>query len=176
MTGTRTKEELLVLKAQAGSKEAFELLYKLYQPSLLRFAFKILGDADLAQDAMQDAWIMLARTLSELKHTSMFRARAFRAVRWRAFDLLRKRDNSHEELSDEAAVDNENESKVATSGQINALINRLPPAEKHTVYLFYLEELSIAEIAVVMETKPGTVKSRLHAARARLRQQTEGEE
>ncbi len=176
MTGTRTKEELLVLKAQAGSKEAITLLYKLYQPSLLRFAFKILGDADLAQDTVQDAWILLVRTLNKLQHTSMFRARAFRAVRWRAFDTLRKRDNSHEELSEDAAIDNENETKVATAGQINALIGRLPPAERHTVYLFYLEELSIAEIALVMETKPGTVKSRLHAARARLRQQTEGEE
>lgn len=173
MVGTRTKEELLVLKAQSGSEEAFSLLYKLYQPSLLRFAFKILGDADLAQDAVQDAWITLAKTIKQLEHKAMFRARAFRAVRWRAVDQIR-RQNAHEELSDDCALDEAVHSKAATSEQLAALIAQLPEQEQHTVYLFYLEELTITEIALVMEVKPGTVKSRLHSARARLRQQTKG--
>ncbi len=176
MTQTRTHEELLVLKTQDGSEEAFTLLYELYQPSLLRFAYKIVSDRALAQDAVQDAWILLSRTLKKLHNVSMFRARAFQAVRWRALDLLRKRGIVADDESKAEAAETTLEDKWVTSDQLKTLLSSLPKAEAHTLYLFYLEELGIAEIALVLEVPAGTVKSRLNRARSRLRQRITGEE
>ena len=169
---TRTEEELLVLKAQDGSKRAFAVLYKSYHPSLLRFSYGICKNEQMAADAVQDAWITIMRTLHNLYETSMFRARVFKAVRWRTLDLLRKQPSGHvpfDEHAEQIAV--VASSPHATKGQLIWHIKQLPEGEQQAVYLFYLEELKLSEIAAVLEVPTGTVKSRLNRARARLREQ-----
>ncbi len=49
------------------------------------------------------------------------------------------------------------------------MIDALPPRQRAVIVLYYLEELSLKEIAYVMDVPEGTVKSRLHYARERLR-------
>jgi len=173
----RSTEELLVLKAQEGNGRAFETLYRSYHPSLLRFAFRICNNEPMAADAVQDAWVTTARTLSALYEPSMFRARVFKAVRWRCLDILRKQVGgqvSYEEAGEQLAVPEV--ALWATKDQLVALIEQLPEVERQAVYLFYLEELKLEEIATVMGVPSGTVKSRLNRARRRLQEQVEGEE
>jgi len=173
----RNNEELLVLKAQQGNSRAFETLVRSYQPSLLRFAYRICKSEPMAADAVQDAWVTTARTLAALHEPSMFRARIFKAVRWRCLDILRKQAKgqvSYDEAEEMLAAPEAN--LWATKDQIVALIEQLPDVERQAVYLFYLEELKVDEIASVMDVPPGTIKSRLNRARRRLQEQVEGEE
>jgi len=170
---TRAKEEKLVLAAMAGNERAFEALYRLYQPSLLRFSFRLCGDDTLARDAVQDAWMLTLRSLKNTLPPHTFRARVFKAVRWRTFDHIRRRGkNAGEELFEESVAD-EKPDAWATSDQLRRLIKALPAGEGEAVYLFYLEDLSVAEIAAIQEVPSGTVKSRLARARGRLKQQIE---
>ena len=176
MTG-RTQEEMLVLRAQAGEHRAFEALYRAYHPSLIRFAYKLTGNEAMAADAVQDAWITLVRTLKDLERPAMFRARAFKAVRWRVIDIVRARKGDMVPLDEDAFADTVNPmTDIATPDQLLRLIDGLPLAERETVYLFYLEELQITEIATVMSVPIGTIKSRLNRARHRLNAQSCGEE
>lgn len=176
----RTQEEILVLKAQAGDARAFELLYKAYQPSLLKFAMRMLGREAAAKDAVQEAWITIARTLSALNTPSMFRARVFKAVRWRALDQLRQRPaepvslDAHDGL--DVAAPSGAATGMATSDQLGALISALPEPERQAIYLFYLEEMKVTEIAAVLDVPAGTVKSRLNRARGRLKTHFEGDD
>lgn len=170
---TRAKEEKLVLAAMAGNERAFEALYRLYQPSLLRFSFRLCGDDTLARDAVQDAWMLTLRSMKQVFPPHTFRARVFKAVRWRTFDHIRRRGkNAGEELFEESVADESSE-VWATGDQLRRLIKALPVDEGEALYLFYLEDLSVAEIAAIQEVPSGTVKSRLARARGRLKQQIE---
>jgi len=174
---SESKETYLVLQAQAGSEQAFAVLYRSYHASLLRFAYRLCKNEQLAFDAVQDAWITIARTLEDLYEPSMFRARVFKAVRWRTIDLLRKQtvitvpfDEDTQVAATSGGV------QWATAGQITALIARLPEVEQQAVHLFYLEELTLSEISAVLDVPVGTLKSRLNRARAHLKEIIEGEE
>ena len=170
---TRVKEEKLVLAAMVGNERAFEALYRLYQPSLLRFSFRLCNDDTLARDAVQDAWMLTLRSMKQVFPPHTFRARVFKAVRWRTFDHIRRRGkNTGEELFEERIAD-ENTEAWATGDQLRRLIKGLPEDEGEALYLFYLEDLSVAEIAAIQDVPSGTVKSRLARARSRLKQQIE---
>ena len=84
------KEYLLVLAAQKGDEKAFTFLYKFYQHSLLRFAFKISGDTQLAQEAVQNNWLNVANKLILLRDPRAFKSWLFKSVRWRVYDLIDK--------------------------------------------------------------------------------------
>ncbi len=171
----RAKEEKLVLAAQAGNDRAFEVLYRLYQPSLLRFAYRLCQDDTLARDAVQDAWMLTLRAMKQAFPPSAFRARVFKAVRWRTLDHIRRRGAAAaEELHEEHITDDMPEA-WATADQLRRLIRALPAGEGEALYLFYLEDLSIAEIALVQDVPQGTVKSRLSRARDRLKKEIEPE-
>ncbi len=162
----------MILKAQAGDVRAFGVLYNLYQPSLLRFSFRICRDHTVAVDAVQDAWLQTLRSMSSAFPVSSFRARVFKAVRWRTLDYIRRGARAHEELNEETIAD-ETLERWATSDQMKSLLAKLPVDEGEAVYLFYLEELNVAEVALIQRVPMGTVKSRLSRARARLKVEIE---
>lgn len=164
-----------MLEAQAGNSRAFSVLYKLYQPSLLRFSYRICQDHTLAVDAVQDAWLQTLKHMSDAYPVSTFRARVFKAVRWRTLDHLRRKPKGHDELKEETMAAHTSE-VWATSDQMKNLLGALPQDEAEAVYLFYLEELSVAEIALVQNVPNGTVKSRLSRGRARLKEKIDPED
>ena len=61
-------------------------------------------------------------------------------------------------------------------GRLRAAICRLPPDQRSAIALFYLEKMSVAEVAVALNVPAGTVKTRLMHARRKLREALEGEE
>ncbi|WP_251358599.1 RNA polymerase sigma factor [Kangiella sp. TOML190] len=161
-----SREELLVISAQAGNQAALAELYQSFYKPLVKFAFKLCGHHDWAQDAVQDVWLEVAKKLRKLNDPKAFRSWIFRAVRWRCIDLARKANKLQQlEDSDQQAAE---ELKSKDSGLLK-LIDKLPGLERQAIYLFYLQEFSIAEIAVVMEVPQGTIKSRLNRARKQLK-------
>ncbi len=161
-----SREEILVISAQAGNEAAFAELYQMMFQPLVKFAYKLCGHHDWAQDAVQDVWLDTAKKLRRLEDPKAFRSWMFRAVRWRCIDLARKANKTEK-------LDNQNElATEATEPQdkgLLKLINQLSEVERQAVYLFYLEGFSLAEIAIVLEVPKGTVKSRLNRARRNLK-------
>ena len=171
----KAEEDLLVLAAQGGDRKAFEHLFAHYHQPLLRFAFRLGQDRQMAADAVQDCWVTLARSLKSLKDPRAFRLWLYRTVRWRLLDLLRARGQAPValdavELRAEPAV-----SEIATTGQLKAHMAGLGEDDRLTMTLFYLEEMTLAEIAVILEVPLGTVKSRLNRARNQLRNSMTGD-
>lgn len=167
----KAHEDLLVMAAQNGDTRAFEALFKAYNPALKRFAYRLGGDEQLARDAVQEAWITLSKTLRRLHDPRVFRIWAFKTVRWRVTDMARRlppKSEPLDELPDGAAATLTHEPE-ATSDQLSALLKALPDGERQILALFYLEEMKMTEIAVVLGIPVGTVKSRLNTARNHLR-------
>lgn len=172
----RAREDLLVLAAQGGDRKAFDLLFHAYSAPLGRFAFRLCGDEQLAFDAVQESWITLSRTLRTLGDPRAFRLWAYKTVRWRTMDQVRRRGLPAEPLDKELQAPIVPQQELATSDQVSRHLHGLPRAEKVALTLFYLEELTLAEIAAIEDVPVGTVKSRLSRARDRLRDRMTGDE
>ena len=171
----QAQQDLLVLEAQSGNEKAFECLIAWYHPQLVKFACSLCGNQALAKDAVQDVWITITRKLRTLDDPRAFKSWLFRAVRWRVTDLAKSKFNQFVELDEtetptlpmETTAVNET---AIEQRQMNKLIHRLPKKERAIVTLFYMADMTVAEIAQVQQIPQGTVKSQLNRARKQLAQ------
>lgn len=158
------------MAAQDGDKRALAMLYRHYYRPLLRYAYRVCGTSELAQEALQEAWIRAMRNLKRLEDPRAFRSWLYSLVRWSAIDMLRAAKRRPEESQEfegwAPPMSGNNEDDV---GELRLAIARLPAIEKQIIHLFYLDELQVREIASVLGIAAGTVKSRLNRARALLK-------
>lgn len=167
-------DELLVLAARDGSASAFHELTIRWTPRLQRHAARTLRDADLAQDAVQEAWVSIARNLRRLGDSAKFPAWAYGITTRRCVDLVRRRmrDRRARQVGEDAnlreGTAHNPEPHLESELDIAAAISRLPADQRLLVSLFYGEGLTAEEIASGHHLPVGTVKSRLHAARRTL--------
>lgn len=179
----QAEEDLLVLAAQQGNEAAFNFLFRHYFAPLRRFAYRLGADSDGAQDAVQEAWIGIAKSLQRLQDVRAFRSWIFRAVRWKVLERVRQQhlpiepldENTHSEflLHDDAAPTDADSSEPIN--RMEQAMARLPAIDRQALHLFYLQEMRISEIAIALELPEGTVKSRLHRARQTLKAVLEAE-
>ena len=177
----RIYDEFLVASAMGGDRQALDRLIARWQPRLLRHAWRVLGDAERARDVLQEAWIEILRGLGRLKDIAAFPAWAYQIVSRRCYRTL---DGASKEPieSVEAGPSQEPATSERESGEYSydlGLVVRaltgLPAPQRAALALFYLEGMTVAEIAVALDVPTGTVKTRLLHARTKLRVQLEGE-
>jgi RNA polymerase sigma-70 factor (ECF subfamily) len=168
-----TRLFLLVLRCQAGDESAFPQLMEMFGARTVRHLRGLLGDD--AEDVQQEVWLTVYQRIGALANPRGFRTWLFQTTRHRAIDFLRARARERE-LLDEAAPDvapvvmpDECLERLDDSALAGALAE-LPALHREALVLRYQEELSYAEIALVMGCSSGTVRSRLHNARRRLQE------
>jgi RNA polymerase sigma-70 factor (ECF subfamily) len=176
----RLLDGYLVASAQAGNRKAFAALFERWRGALLRHAWHLLGDAELAKDCAQDAWTDIVRGLPRLRDGAAFQAWALRIVTRRCARTIRGRQRLRQaQATAEAELDETRTPADAADNAVDGAAARravatLPADQRVAVELFYLNELSVAEIAVALDTPVGTIKTRLmHARRNLLKALTE---
>lgn len=175
-------DEYLVLAAATGDRAAAAGLVERWQPRLLRHARRLLGGAEAARDAVQDAWIDILRGLPRLDDPAAFPCWALRITSRRCQRPAARRDDATrplDETAPETAADDPADGgsggeRAAELATVQRAIDRLPPVQQATLALHYLDGLGVAQIALAMDVPPGTVKTRLMHARRKLRQLLEG--
>ncbi len=169
-------DEWLVLRAQSGDEASLALLVARNQGLVLRHALRLTDDADAAADVAQESWLAIVRRIHRLKDPRAFHAFALRIVANKAADWTRGRVRRRrawprlhaEALAAQRAADALPENN-SSAGALRAALRALPGDHATVVALHYAEGLSIADIAAALDIPPGTVKSRLHHAREKLR-------
>jgi RNA polymerase sigma-70 factor (ECF subfamily) len=166
-------DDYLVFLAQGGSRDAFARLAARWSPKLLAFAARTLGTTDVAHDVVQDTWESAARGLNRLDDPARFRAWLYAIAARKCADVLRGKYRTRNIVEQAQAMapdpaDAERESNARLD--VAAAMQRLPPEQRVAVSLYFGEEMSVADIAAITGAPPGTVKSRLFAARKALRQ------
>ena len=166
---------LMVLRSQAGDERAFAQLFALFGERTLRHLRALVGEE--AEDAQQELWLAVYRGLGGLSDPGAFRTWLFQTTRHRAFDLLRRRKREQRLLELTAAeqtIGGEALDDGSAPGpddlELAETVAALSPIHREILLLRYQNDLSYAEIAVVAGCSIGTVKSRLHQAKARLRE------
>lgn len=169
-------ESLLVLRAQMGSREAYARLVERHDGRLLFYLRRLLGHAADAEDVRQDVWLTVVRKLGTLDNPEAFRSWLYRIARNRGISLLRKR-RAEVPLDDAGPLEDVSTSSDEESSgfgpedaaAVHAALDRLSPAHREIVTLRFLGGLGYDEIASVLDCRVGTVRSRIHYAKAALR-------
>jgi len=167
----QAKIEMLVIDMQMGCEQSFNLICHHFHGSLLRFSFKICRNEQIAHDAVQNSWIKLVKSVKTLQDPRAFKSWLYQLVRWQTLDLIKKNNNDVLSFTtdDYDCVVSEEQGK--DHSDLLSLIDLLPAIDRQAIYLFYLEQLTIAEISVVINVPIGTIKSRLNRARKWLKEQ-----
>jgi RNA polymerase sigma-70 factor (ECF subfamily) len=174
-------ESALIATAQQGDREAFNQLVVHYQSLAYNVAYRVLGDADAAADATQDAFLSAYRAIARFRGGS-FRSWLMRIVTNACYDQLRVKKRRPTTSIDEDEDPDRQEWNVDPGERPEAFVLRqelgqaiqrgletLPPDQRTVVVLCDIQGMSYEEIAETMSTSLGTVKSRLSRGRSKLR-------
>ncbi|TSB47796.1 sigma-70 family RNA polymerase sigma factor [Alkalicoccobacillus porphyridii] len=164
----------IVKKAINGDEEAFEqLLYKERKPLYYK-ALSLVGKNDDALDAIQETAYSAFVAISTLKNPEYFSTWLFRILLRECYKLLRERDKviPYEESELFNKVDLKVDKAIDTFTLSEALYN-LNSAYQTSIILYYYHDLSIKDIAEVMDKPVGTVKTNLRRAKKILRNELE---
>lgn len=177
-------DEWLVLRCQGGDAEALAILVKRWQPRLLAFATRMLGDRDAAEDAVQSSWVDVVRRIKSVQDPSALRPWLFRIVANKCTDFVRRRvrqrnkesvTETHQVPDPSAANREAHEEQSAKVRLLQTAMKTLDEGRREILRLHYLDGLSIDKIAKRLSIPSGTVKSRLHHARNKLKESLSGE-
>ena len=172
-----TTDELLLKQAGEGDQAAFLELYDRYRDPIFRFAYRLLGAVEIAEDVTHDCFLSLIRKPENFRpERASLKTYLYAAARNLA--LKHFRDQGRETALDEVSEEPKDsprrgplrrllDEELAT--QVREAIFNLPPLQREALILFEYEGLSLNEVAEVAGTDAGAVKARLYRARAGLR-------
>ncbi|MBI1944500.1 MAG: sigma-70 family RNA polymerase sigma factor [Deltaproteobacteria bacterium] len=174
----RTDDELMS-EARAGVDAAFDLLVRRHQAAVLRVAARYLGDAELAHDVAQTTFVQLFGWLPRYQPRGKFRAFLMRvalrqcAMAARTRSAARRREDAAP-VADAGATPAEVALERERRRQLDRALTALSPKLRAVVVLRHCGGMSYDEVAAAMDLPVGTVKSRVFAALAKLRDALEG--
>ena len=169
----------LIADCIAGNEEAIEMLVREYETGVFRLALSILGNEAEANEVTQETFLSALRALPSYQEKKSLKAWLYTIALNHSRSHLRKRKilerlrstltsifrvESEKQVSpEEAVIQSEKEAALWRS------LNQLEERHRIVVVLRYFHELSITEISEILAIHEGTVHSRLHSAREKLR-------
>ena len=181
MSAEAHSDSQLVALARIGDKRAFDHLVERHYGTAMRVAAGMLGNRDIAQQLIQEAFLQAFLSLERLRKDSAFKSWLYGIVLNLCRESIRNRTADRallealaacetEQFRDttpdpcEAAAEREMHRKVLEA------VRSLPPRTRRATLLFYYRQLSVQEIASAQSVSVGTIKHQLHKARIQLRE------
>jgi len=181
----------IVARAKQGDPEAFDLLVERFAPQVYAVSFRILGSREEAEDCVQEAFLRAFKALGKFRGEAAFSTWLYRVAVNVANDAARRNKNrplSASELAsanpgddapdldrfaDDSSDSTMNPELHVVGAERKEIILRavrsLPEHQRNVIILYDVQGLSYDEIAQVLRTRVGTVKSRLNRARLALK-------
>lgn len=169
----------LIPECIAGNQDAIEMLVRQYEAGVFRLALSIVGDQAEAAEITQETFIAALRSLRRYQEKQTFRAWLYTIALNQSRSRLRKQkvierlhttlggifrlESQKQKTPEEAILQNEQEAAIWNS------LKQLNEQHRIVVILRYFHELSIAEISEILTVNEGTIHSRLHSAREKLK-------
>lgn len=165
----------IVRAVLAGDRERYAKLVERYRDRYARYAARMLGSADAAEDAVQDAFVRAYDQLGQCKDPDKFVGWFFLILRNRCFaERRRNRTSAPLEAADSVAAADRTDGGAETAERRRALqhaLMTLTPDQREVFVLKHVEGLSYGEIAERLSTSVPSLKMRMHRAYDKLREQ-----
>lgn len=180
-----TLDDHILIKAHLrGEATAFEVLFKKYRQMVSRLVYSVLKEESAVEDVVQEVFILIHRNLIKFRQDSALKTWIYRITVNEAVRHLNRRKRW--QYMDEGQLENtvntstmvylgpgESPERVLFESEQSQLVHRaldaLKPNHRVILTLYYLEDLSVQEIASVLDIPEGSVKSRLYYARDGLK-------
>ena len=171
----KPSDEQLVQRVLAGDRHAFAVLIGRYAQPLTALIRREIADRHHCEDVLQETLLQVWRSLGQLRDRSKLKAWLVGVARNRCRDF-HKSPKRREKPTDDGMLEtyiNRTGRAIRGGGESEdslAAMRRVPLTQRRTAELFYVEGLTIPEIARRLARPEGTIKSRLFHARSALRQ------
>jgi RNA polymerase sigma-70 factor, ECF subfamily len=186
----RQEEQLLVDRCRRGDRESFAQLMRLHEKQIYNFTYRMLGSEGEAEDLTQDIFIAAFQGIRSFRGEAKFSTWLYRIAlnqarnrikylsRRNFFARQRRRTDygvntvseSPEGLADSAPTPEQWTMTKDLVVQVQECLNQIPPQARQILVLRDIQGFSYDELSEMLSLKPGTVKSRLHRARAAMRE------
>ena len=184
---TRWDKRFTVLAARAlrGDKDAFDDIFDRYRGLMLRTAFSIVKDRDIAEDAVQNALIQAWQHLPSLRETGALRSWLMRIVVNQCISFKRRlarstiflRQAISEQETDLASqIAEYSKGRIERNWDLAQAIEQLPTKQQMVIALHYYQGMTVPEISQALQLSENTLKKRIQAALRNLRQVLRGAE
>jgi RNA polymerase sigma-70 factor, ECF subfamily len=165
--------ELLVLRCRQRQREALEELVRTWDRPLLYYIRRLVEDEHESLQILQPTWVQVLQGLARLREPRKLPVWLYSIARKTALSHLRIRYSEQALFRPDANVpdmeDTGTDPGFADAEQIHYGLSRISAIHREVLTLFFLQDLSLEEIASVLEIPIGTVKSRLHHAKRALK-------
>jgi len=174
----------LINECIAGNENAIEMFVRRYEANVFRFALSIVGDQAEANEITQETFLSALRSLKTYQEKNSLKAWLFTITLNHSRNHLRKQkilerlktaatilfqtEESRKQPSPEDTIIQDEKEALIWSE-----LNKLDERHRIVMILRYFHELSISEISEILDVNEGTIHSRLHTARERLKSQLE---
>ena len=167
----------LILQVQAGSLDALGVLYDRHRQLVYRTVLAITGDSDVASDLLQDVYLRLYRFIDRVDISRPLEPWLYRMSTNLAYTWMKRNKKWLHPLEDMAEwlgssgknTPHDLVERQDELDQIQEALSALSLSQRVVVVLYYLNDLSLQEIADILDVPVGTVKSRLHYGRRSLK-------
>jgi len=162
------RDEELIERANRGDAKAFEELYRRYRDWVHRLAWRFTGDRQDALDVVQETFIYLLKKFPGFRLTASMTTFLYPAVKHLSLNVRRRRAAGpvDETVLNEVPASAPSQSSRA---ELAAAMTSLPHDQREVVLMRFVDDMSLEEIATGLQIPLGTVKSRLHNALRKLR-------
>lgn len=164
----------LIKRCQQGDLESFEELYKIYSKNAMGTAYLIAKHKGIAEDIVQEAFFQCYKQIKNLKDPGAFDVWFYKLLVRVAWKMASEYKDTKplDEISNEAACNSEGSGKDLDWQEnkliVHEAVDKLSPPLKTVIILYYFNDMTIKQIAMVLGCFQGTVKSRLHNAKKLL--------
>ena len=175
----KSNDDILWNQLRAGDEEAFSLLFEKYFSTLVNYGKTLTTEPNTVKDCVQDVFVDIWTYRHSLNEAVVVKAYLLSSVRKR---LARQHEREHiflrtkdldslDFLFDFSIEDRliADEAMTAKVGQLNLLINKLPPRQKEALYLRYHQGLSVEQVSEVLNMNYQSTKNLLHRSILQLR-------
>ena len=159
--------EIAALLGSGRHAEAFEMLVGAYQNKVFRLAYTMLGDRAAAEDAAQEAFLRIWKSLARYRGESALGTWIYSIARNACLTAISRR-SARATLPLEEATAKAASSPPQPAWDALGFVVQLPEKQRQVVMLYYMEERSYEEVARLLDLPIGTVKTHLHRARKQL--------
>jgi len=173
------RDEVAILAYRAGDVKGLEELISRWQRRIYVYVSTTIGDREAAWDVAQEVWMAAVSGIRRRGNIACFGAWLYGTAHNKCMSYLRARGalNGAGYTVGAEAVPEGGETKPAETAfaaediqAVRKCIEELPVAQREALTLFYLDELSLNEVAGIVGAPVGTVQSRLHYGRLRLKE------